>query len=276
MALKAAETDATKRALATFGNPFGLALYDKEQAGVAKPHNGKGSDQPTTSAGYALTIPGGTTTTYSGSSQFIAAALAEIPKVATLDALYAFWEANVASLTQLRRDAVSESEDPVSGIIAALKDRAQQFGKGEEIDDQQARRVEHHPGTHFEAARLAFPKERRVRDKAHLAFVAKHPCVVCGRNPVHAHHLRFAQPRAMAMKVSDEFTVPLCAIHHDELHRTGDERAWWARHGIIEPLKLAAKLWGASQRGSPAPIPLEAPELPTTQSASPEANTAAE
>lgn len=32
IALKAAETDATKRALATFGNPFGLALYDKEQA----------------------------------------------------------------------------------------------------------------------------------------------------------------------------------------------------------------------------------------------------
>lgn len=33
-ALKAAETDATKRALATFGNRFGLALYDKEQNGT--------------------------------------------------------------------------------------------------------------------------------------------------------------------------------------------------------------------------------------------------
>ena len=33
LALKAAETDATKRALATFGNPFGLALYDRELAG---------------------------------------------------------------------------------------------------------------------------------------------------------------------------------------------------------------------------------------------------
>ena len=37
MALKAAETDATKRALATFGNPFGLALYDRDQARVTKP-----------------------------------------------------------------------------------------------------------------------------------------------------------------------------------------------------------------------------------------------
>ena len=33
IALKGAETDATKRALATFGNPFGLALYDREQVG---------------------------------------------------------------------------------------------------------------------------------------------------------------------------------------------------------------------------------------------------
>lgn len=34
-ALKEAETDAMKRALMTFGNPFGLALYDKLQANVA-------------------------------------------------------------------------------------------------------------------------------------------------------------------------------------------------------------------------------------------------
>jgi DNA repair and recombination protein RAD52 len=34
-AIKEAETDAMKRALMTFGNPFGLALYDKEQTNVA-------------------------------------------------------------------------------------------------------------------------------------------------------------------------------------------------------------------------------------------------
>ena len=34
IALKSAETDATKRALATFGNRFGLALYDRAQTGV--------------------------------------------------------------------------------------------------------------------------------------------------------------------------------------------------------------------------------------------------
>ena len=42
LALKGAETDATKRALATFGNPFGLALYDREQVGVRKARGAEG------------------------------------------------------------------------------------------------------------------------------------------------------------------------------------------------------------------------------------------
>jgi hypothetical protein len=54
----------------------------------------------------------------------------------------------------------------------------------------------------------------------------------------------------MGLKVSDEFTVPLCAGHHDAVHKTGDERAWWARHGIIEPLKFAERLWAASRLGT--------------------------
>jgi hypothetical protein len=61
--------------------------------------------------------------------------------------------------------------------------------------------------------------------------------------------VRFAQGRAMGRKVSDEFTVPLCNAHHDSVHRTGDEPAWWARHGIIDPLKIAARLWSASRQG---------------------------
>lgn len=36
-AIKEAETDAMKRAFMTFGNPFGLALYDKTQENVADP-----------------------------------------------------------------------------------------------------------------------------------------------------------------------------------------------------------------------------------------------
>ncbi len=89
---------------------------------------------------------------------------------------------------------------------------------------------------------LALPKERRQRDRQHLRFVAKQPCLVCGRQPCDPHHLRFAQARGLGAKVSDEFTVPLCRAHHRDLHRAGKELDWWSKTGI-EPLSLARQLW---------------------------------
>ena len=56
---------------------------------------------------------------------------------------------------------------------------------------------------------------------------AKQPCLIRGRSPSDPHHLRFTQTRALGRKVSDEFTVPLCRGHHREVHRSGDEAAWW-------------------------------------------------
>ena len=47
----------------------------------------------------------------------------------------------------------------------------------------------------------------------------------------------------MGRKVSDKFTVPVCRLHHRELHRQGNERAWWQNQGI-DPLTIAASLWG--------------------------------
>lgn len=246
IALKAAETDATKRALATFGNPFGLALYDKDQSHVTKPAATAAHAGVKAHSGYRLTI-GQAATVHRTAAGFVADALDKVAGLAGIDDLYAFWEANVAAMSLLRQNASDRDTDPISPIIEALKKRARQLGmppRAVELDSSNAGNLAAEG-----PARLAIPKERRARDKKHLVFVAKHPCLICGRHPVHAHHLKFAQPRAMAMKVSDEFTVPLCAIHHDEVHRTSDERAWWARHGIIEPLKLAAKLWEASQRG---------------------------
>ena len=79
---------------------------------------------------------------------------------------------------------------------------------------------------------LALPEPRRVRDRDHVRYVAKQPCLVCGRQPSDAHHLRFAQSRALGRKVSDEFTVPLCRGHHREVHRCGDEAAWWKKAGL--------------------------------------------
>ena len=85
----------------------------------------------------------------------------------------------------------------------------------------------------------------RHRNKAHLVFVAVQPCVICQRTPCDAHHLKFAQPKALGRKVSDEFTVPLCREHHHELHRHGNEVAWWTNFQIA-PIEIAKTLWQAS------------------------------
>jgi Protein of unknown function (DUF968) len=89
---------------------------------------------------------------------------------------------------------------------------------------------------------LAFPEPRRLRDKDHLKFVSTQPCLICGRQPADAHHIRFAQHPALGRKVSDEFTVPLCRTHHREIHRYDDEAAWWSKHRL-DPLIAASNLW---------------------------------
>jgi len=94
----------------------------------------------------------------------------------------------------------------------------------------------------IDKSRLAHPEPRRFRDKNHVKFVAKKPCLVCGRSPSDAHHLRFAQHRALGRKVSDEFIVPLCRGHHREVHRSGDEASWWSK-ARIDPIGIARKLW---------------------------------
>ena len=89
-------------------------------------------------------------------------------------------------------------------------------------------------------------KPLRKRDKAHRDFVCSQPCLICGRRPSDAHHIRFGQPRALGRKVSDEFTVPLCRVHHRDLHRGGEEKKWWEAVKI-EPLEIAQRLWLATR-----------------------------
>ena len=92
---------------------------------------------------------------------------------------------------------------------------------------------------------LALPEPRRARDRDHVRSVAKRPCLICGRQPSDAHHLRFVQSRALGRKVSDEFTVPLCRGHHREVHRCGDEATWWRSAGV-DPVGAARVLWLAT------------------------------
>jgi hypothetical protein len=99
----------------------------------------------------------------------------------------------------------------------------------------------------IQKSELAISEPRRHRDKAHLKFVASQPCLVCGRSPADAHHLRFTQLRAMGRKVSDEFTVPLCRTHHRDNHSFGDEVAWWERRAI-DPVTTSRVLWVSTRR----------------------------
>lgn len=50
----------------------------------------------------------------------------------------------------------------------------------------------------------------------------------------------------MGRKVSDEWVVPLCVVHHRALHDAGEERLWWKKRNI-EPLADAARLWQANR-----------------------------
>jgi len=105
-------------------------------------------------------------------------------------------------------------------------------------------------------------KEVRRRNKVHLAFVGAQPCLVCRRSPCDAHHLKFAQPRSLGRKVSDEFTVPLCRDHHLDLHRYGNEIAWWANLQIA-PTEVAKDLWQTTLRGRDLSLASQALQQPS-------------
>jgi hypothetical protein len=219
-AAKAAETDATKRALMTFGNAFGLSLYGgtPEARAKALPASempdrgvgdmaGDGSEVAGESAGTGPTEPK-TTPPETG--------------MATED----------AEPQKIHHSLPVTLPGPVWPQIAPLDEAVRLNQERQERIDKSA---------------LTLAEPRRIRDLGHLAFVASKPCLVCGKNRAHAHHLKFAQPTALGRKVSDEFTVPLCSLHHRELHRHGDERAWWASRGI-DALQVAEELWRARRK----------------------------
>jgi hypothetical protein len=202
VALKAAETDATKRALATFGKPFGLELYRKDKKGIfeqlptLQPAISGSSPRPRVGLHPDDTTP--------------------IPRPS-----HYYGRRHYGSMTRLLRRDQAKNRDAAAPLAPSTVERAPA-----KIDKSQ----------------LAIAEPKRLRDKAHLKFVASQPCLICGRQPSDPHHLRFAQPRAMGLKVSDEFTVPLCRGHHRQLHQAGDEIAWW-QNVKVNALEVARSLW---------------------------------
>ncbi len=122
-----------------------------------------------------------------------------------------------------------------SGISESVRHSVAPFAESEKSQNEQPSGID-------KKRALQFTEPRRLRDRAHLKLVSRQPCLVCGRRPSDAHHLRFSQPRALSRKVSDEFTVPLCRGHHRELHRGGDEIRWWKKVDI-DPIVAARGLW---------------------------------
>lgn len=86
----------------------------------------------------------------------------------------------------------------------------------------------------------------------HLASVRKLPCMVCGTTKIiHAHHLRsqhVATLRGVGLKAPDRYSVPLCAIHHNDIHSIGSrkERSWVMQLCGIDPYTLSDSLWNVS------------------------------
>jgi DNA recombination protein Rad52 len=261
LALKEAETDAMKRALATFGNSFGLALYDKTKKGVTRSRRKTNGAAPIKWS--VLSPRGRPVSTHEDPVAYCADIRKRLQDLETPPALKAFWNRNSDSVDRLRTalpDLKSEKGQHFADLLLTLfttrlKELVENLPPAEPEPP-----AEKTPKT-VDKSTLAIATPRIIRDKDHRRYVARQPCLVCGRLPSQAHHLRFAQPRAMGRKVSDEWTVPLCAIHHRAVHDAGDEISWWGERDI-ELLAEAERLWRQSHHES-APAPDENTEQET-------------
>ena len=266
LALKAAETDATKRALATFGNPFGLALYDRELAGVRnrKAIDVAKSPQKEPIAWDLRNDNGEKAQSFEKPGAFAQALKEAMSGAADIEHLFALWEQNVETVRALNRHLKREVQDSdlAHSLVAHLKACAIALAMTPDESDQSpeaepphgkpnGQSKNGHPRCKIDKSALPIGEPKRQRSKEHLRYVRRQRCLICGRAPSHAHHIRYAQPRGLALKVSDEFTVPLCAIHHNQNHATGDERKWWERHGI-DPLSVARHLWSETHKPPPS------------------------
>jgi len=268
-AIKEAETDAMKRALATFGNPFGLALYDRERRGVT----GKKGKAPAPANGKAITwivlkANGQVQSTHGHPGGFCTQLRELLEKAPTRAELKILWERNWATVKMLKENFPNLRSDRYQHysdlLILVYRRRLKDFGDAEKPAPKPKTNdaYEERPGPsredtpsavrekqgalnngHIDKSALTLGTPRRIRDKEHLRYVASQSCLVCGEIPSQAHHLRFAQPRALGRKVSDEWTVPLCLKHHAELHQAGDELGWW-RERVIDPIAQARRLRG--------------------------------
>ena len=256
-AAKAAETDATKRALMTFGNAFGLSLYGDPPA-TNKRARGQmtGSRKSEGPACEPASAP--PEVAEDSSVEPDSRAASPSADQHSLNNARPSTEKNVPETRQPAADVSPQEVPACPAAQATVKTFAPSLQPWPDIDpfEEAARRAE--ARGKIDKSQLALSEPRRERDPDHLKRVASRPCLVCGRNRAQAHHLTYLQPRAMGRKVSDEFTVPLCATHHRNLHASGNERGWWQVQGV-DPEPAAKALWRDSHQAAPQPNPDQVP-----------------
>jgi hypothetical protein len=188
------------------------------------------------------------------SSDFVEALRRAMSEADDIELLYDVWEQNVETLRLLHRSS-NERPGIVPSMVSHLRACAIALVKrASNGGDRPVPKGNGAAPTKIDKSVLTISEPKRIRSKEHLRFVASQPCLICGRSPSHAHHVRYAQSRGLSLKVSDEFTVPVCSIHHHDIHTTGKEREWWQERSI-DPLKVAAILWQQSpQRESPPSV----------------------
>jgi hypothetical protein len=252
IALKAAETDATKRALATFGRPFGLELYrggkavaqqkplpaprsiaanEANEANETKlvPDHQLGPDHQDRTVEASSDVASSNVAPAAGSRAGLHPDdTTPIPRPS-----HYYGRRHQNPIARHFRDERQQAERAIATSAPTPLSPAPPLAPGAQPEPSPGR---------IDKSVLAIAEPKRLRDKAHLGFVASQPCLVCGRQPSDPHHLRFAQPRAIGLKVSDEFAVPLCRGHHRQLHQAGNEVAWWDDLKI-KPLEIAKQLW---------------------------------
>ena len=207
-------------------------------------------------------------------SEFAAALRNVMTKAQEMETLFAIWEQNVDTVRSLNKSLKQGSASKAGiakSLVAHLKTCAIALAKAGDRAGDGTQGIKDEPSLlgrdrpKIDKSVLTISEPKRLRSKEHLRFVTRQPCLICGRLPSHAHHVRYAQSRGLGLKVSDEFTVPLCATHHAENHATGDELRWWQDHKT-DPLAVADRLWRQTHPVKHS-IPLTAPSMSQTNAA---------
>jgi hypothetical protein len=174
--------------------------------------------------------------------------ISELEQLEDPEALACWAHRALALKNQLSARDAQEVETAFAAGLAGLVDSAPVSGPEQRKANGKGRQSRQGEPASQEVTVIGKPV--RENDRDHLRFVATQPCLVCGRVPSDPHHIKFAEHRAMGRRVSDRFTVPICRLHHRELHRRGDERAWWQKQGI-DPLAVATSLWAKTHAATP-------------------------